>query len=241
MTLDDDQLALLAFGDFHPILDDDDDDDDDNVDIEIPRPVHLSHTPLLLQAAPPVLPSGEGLKSRADSVVQTARPKLLFPKLLFPPGRTEVNVGGERTIINDIHIAWKGNKKKNNPITHEITYDTVNKFDSPNYCYVSGFSSNQIARVNIHDPTKQQLFRFDLYDPKDPQKKIMATPHTLRFVPKRVSEEEIGMLWVGLEYAGRIVKISMITLKQRYKDEEIAHGDALSVTEKDFIKDLDVY
>lgn len=232
-----DQLALLAAGDFHPILDEDDDDDDDNVDVKILSPTqnkpHLSDT-LLSKASPPVLPSRENLKSKED-VVQTAR-----PKLLFPPGRTEVNVGGERTIIKDIHIAWKGNKKKNNPLTHEITYDTVNGFDSPDYCYVSGFSSNQFARVNINDPTKQQLYRFDLYDPKDPLKKIMATPHTLRFVPRKVSKKEIGMLWVGLEYAGRIVKVNMIALKQRYEDEGIAHGDALSVTEKDFIKDLDV-
>jgi virginiamycin B lyase len=72
--------------------------------------------------------------------------------------------------------------------THEITYNQNET--NPQFIWVSGMSDDQIAKVNISDPTDQYRFRFD----------SGSRPHTLRF-------DDQGKLWVGLEFKGRIVQL----------------------------------
>jgi virginiamycin B lyase len=72
--------------------------------------------------------------------------------------------------------------------THEITYNQSET--NPQFIWVSGMSDDQIAKVNISDPTDQYRFQFA----------TGSRPHTLRF-------DDQGKLWVGLEFQGKIVRL----------------------------------
>lgn len=237
------QLTHLANGNFSQVDDGDGDDDDDEQKFSY----HVASIMFKKEVPNSITPSKKLMSEGDGGAVQATPPKKSKSEADGGAVQTDseptvVIVGNKKTTIKDFHIEWKGNKKKNKPITHEVTYDMVNGFDtstddhSLNYCYVSGYSCHQIARVNIENPSIQQLFRFDLYDKND-GKKIMATPHTLRFSE---TKGEKGMLWVALEDAGRIVKVNMISLIKRYEEEGIEKGDALSVTKDDFITYLNV-
>jgi len=145
--------------------------------------------------------------------------------------QTTVNFEGATVNLTDCYIAWEGNSQQGNSMedtmtTHEIAFDDT--FD-PGYVYVSGFSTNQIARINIKNPTDQKLFRFEIEGYK------FAAPHTIRFA------DEKGMLWVGLEYAGCIVKVDMASLLKKYADKGTKDGKAYVISEVDDIKSkLDV-
>jgi hypothetical protein len=192
--------------------------------------------------------------SEEKDVVQNGR-LLLNEKVVNKeePGRTTVNVGGTRVDVSDYHISWDKNTNDRQLTTHEITYDDVNGFDE-GFAYVSGFATNQIARVNIEDPTKQQFFRFELKDTKlaAPHTLRFAlrdtkqlSPHTLRFANKKFEKrddgeehEEVGMLWVGLEYAGLIVKLDMNDLIQKLEEQK--EKRVYKITEDDLKAALDV-
>jgi hypothetical protein len=195
------------------------------------RLIHLSHG------------NFNPIDSDSDSEENVQGPLLLFKKEVVDeqePGLTTVKVGGTRVDISDYHISWEENKKIDRQLTtHEITYDDMNGFDE-GFAYVSGFNTNQIARVNIEDPTKQQFFHFVLKDTKK-----LATPHTLSFANKRLKNhdhgekhEEIGMLWVGLENVGLIVKLDMNDLIQKLLNE--GNSTICTITEVDFKAVLDV-
>lgn len=139
---------------------------------------------------------------------------------------TRVNIGeGKQVLVEDFHIPWRGDKNTHS-VTHEITYDSVNRFDEV-YCYVSGMTSNEFSRINIDNPEDMKIFRFEIEGMKD------TVPHTLLFSNKK--EEDPGLLWVGLEYAGLIVQIDMEKLIKKYSGE-----GPLIVTQSDFENELDV-
>mmetsp|Transcript_12312 Transcript_12312/g.16128 ORF Transcript_12312/g.16128 Transcript_12312/m.16128 type:complete len:662 (+) Transcript_12312:123-2108(+) len=207
MTTLDHRLILLSHGNFNPIESDSEED--------VPQ-AHLNL-------------NGKIVKEEADLILNKKVEK--EEKLRC----TTVNVGGTRVDISDYHISWENNENKlkgedRQLSTHEITYDDVNGFDK-GFAYVSGFATNQIARVNIEDPTKQQFFRFVLKDTK------LALPHTLLFANKTFENEheEVGMLWVGLEYAGLIVKLDMRDLIRKLGNKTVC-----TITEDDLKAALDV-
>jgi len=155
------------------------------------------------------------------------------------PGKTVVTIhGGLQVEVHDYPIPWVGNVT-DKPSTHEIIYDTYNDFDQ-DHCYVTGFSTNQIVRINLSNPSNQQFYRFDLYDEEGQQ--IKAVPHTVRFVEKKDPAEK-GMLWVGLEYAGLIVKVDMKVLINDFVKQNSTCGqkdDPFIITKSHFKKCLDV-
>lgn len=156
------------------------------------------------------------------------------------PGKTVVTIhGGLQVEVHDYPISWVGNVT-DIPSTHEIIYDTFNDFDQ-DHCYVTGFSTNQIVRINLNNPSNQQFYRFDLYD--DEGQQIKAVPHTVRFVEKKDPTEK-GMLWVGLEYAGLIVKVDMKELINDFVKQNSTCGqerdNPFIITKSHFKKCLDV-
>lgn len=99
-------------------------------------------------------------------------------------------VGGQMIVASDYKMRWNPETKMTqHTSTHEITAD-------PDGCHmwVSGMSCGQLARVKCADPTKQDIFRFDLEGVACPR------PHTVRF-------DKEGRLWVGLEFSGLICQM----------------------------------
>lgn len=100
--------------------------------------------------------------------------------------------------------------------THELAFDMKNGFDK-DFLYVSGMTVNCIARVSKKEPKRQQIFIF----PKE--KGVHAQPHTLRFANVE-STDYFGMLWVGLEEQGRIVRLNMVEIMGKYVQMDATEG-----------------
>lgn len=105
-------------------------------------------------------------------------------------GPLETTINGKTIATVDYAIMWPGLDPSTQDSTHEIT---CFRQDSE-FIWVSGMMDNQIAKIRVTDPTDQYFFRFPPENGKGVQ------PHTLRF-------DKFGALWVGLEYAGKIVKL----------------------------------
>jgi virginiamycin B lyase len=119
---------------------------------------------------------------------------------------------GPKVTVADFAMRWKNHKEEDSPsTTHELTFDTKNGFDQ-DHVYVSGMTVNMIARVNKKDPTKQDLFRFPSIGGRN------AMPHTLKFASMK-SDALKGILFVGLEEQGLIVKLDMKEIMIKYKSE----------------------
>lgn len=141
---------------------------------------------------------------------------------------------GPKVTAADFAMKWKDHKEEDSPsTTHELTFDVKNGFDQ-DYVYVSGLTVNMIARVDRKDPTKQNLFRFPA---KEGRK---AMPHTLRFANMK-SEALEGMLFVGLEEQGIIVKLDMKEIMIKYQAELEEGTDPIDLCEKDYKTTYDVH
>ena len=141
--------------------------------------------------------------------------------------------------ISDYHVKWADNETidatgKPEDIhltTHELAHDQ-NKNGKQEFVFVSGLSTDQIVAISMKDPLDKRLFKFRLENGQ------AASPHTLRF-----KDGEEGKLWVGLEYAGLIVKLDVETIMEKYKtDAEKAKDGTVfySLTYKDFEESHDV-
>ena len=148
--------------------------------------------------------------------------------------RRVVKTDGTVTAV-DFPMIWK---PKTNPTlepstTHEIAFDMINGFDDE-FVYLSGMNVNSIARVSKVDPTRQQIFVFPVKDG------LTADPHTLIFSNVK-SEENVGMLWVGLENQGRIVKLNMMKIMEnRRMDAREGEADHIHLKDEDFSAIYDV-
>ena len=132
--------------------------------------------------------------------------------------------GGSKVSARDYALKWKNCLKSDSPSsTHEICC-------RGEFVYVSGYSTNMIARIYKKDPTKQVLFEFPAFDGKE------ADPHTLRFAPNSKNT----ILFVGLENQGRIVTIDIDQLVENYNVKNEDLGDPIELTEDDFIDKFDV-
>mmetsp|Transcript_68771 Transcript_68771/g.76953 ORF Transcript_68771/g.76953 Transcript_68771/m.76953 type:complete len:536 (-) Transcript_68771:260-1867(-) len=116
--------------------------------------------------------------------------------------------------------------------THELTIDGINEFDT-DHVYVSGMTKNVIARVNKEDQTKQDIFHFPDYPKGRP-----AQPHTLRFSNVK-SESNKGILWVGLEEQGVIVKLDMNELLKTHSCT--GNNKTVELSRDDYKDILDVH
>jgi len=135
-----------------------------------------------------------------------------------------------RTFYPAIFQKYKTNKPST---THELTFDSKNGFDE-DYVYVSGMTIDMIARVNKSDPTKQDIFRFPTQNGR------FACPHTLKFANIKRKDLE-GMLWVGLEEQGRIVKLDMKKIMSGKSNKKtLEEGKPVNLTEDDFETICDV-
>jgi len=148
-----------------------------------------------------------------------------------------------KTTVSDYPMKWKSKKLQGKPgTTHEITFDMHNGFDQDHF-YVTGLSKNSFARISKKDPTCQQIFEFEnvsyeettsvseTINPEKYSDYIKGSPHTLRFFDKEC-EKEKGMLWVGLENWGIIVKLNMTSLVKdfsAYEKVEIKHTNYTQV------------
>ena len=125
-----------------------------------------------------------------------------------PGSLTTIIEPGLKVTASDYPMEWKSHEKEDSPsTTHEIAFDTENDFDR-DFLYVSGMAVDRIARVSKKDPTRQQIFIFPKKN-ENGRKHEDAQPHTLRFANVK---EDYGMLWVGLENQGLIVKLNMVKL-----------------------------
>jgi virginiamycin B lyase len=116
---------------------------------------------------------------------------------------------GTHVTAADYPMAWTYQDKGGVPSTaHEIAFDRKNGFDK-DFLYVSGMTVDSIARVSKKDPTRQQIFTFPKKDC------VHAQPHTLRFANVK-SIDYVGMLWVGLENQGQIVRLNMTEIMKKY-------------------------
>jgi streptogramin lyase len=135
--------------------------------------------------------------------------------------------GTVKVTAEDYPMLWEHKKRTPVKSTHELTLDKVNGFDK-DFIYVSGMSVDQIARVSVKDPTRQQIFHFPKF----------SQPHTLLF-PNIIltDEKEHGMLWVGLEYAGKIVKLDMKKLLQNQEMDAVSGPipEPITIRECDYI------
>ncbi len=142
---------------------------------------------------------------------------------------------GPKVTAADFAMGWKDHKEDDSPsTTHELAFDAKNGFDQ-GYVYVSGMSVNMIARVNKKDPSKQDLFRFPCIGGRK------AIPHTLRFANME-SDALKGMLFIGLEEQGLIVKLDIKKnmTKPDYKCK-IDEGKPVDLCEKDYETTYDVH
>jgi virginiamycin B lyase len=122
----------------------------------------------------------------------------------------------------DYPMAWKSQVEDQYPsTTHELAFDMKNGFDK-DFLYVSGMTVDSIARVSKKDPCRQQLFTF----PGLPENRLVrAQPHTLRFANVE-SKDNVGILWVGLENQGRIVRLNMAEIMKKYEALGFVQMDA---------------
>lgn len=135
---------------------------------------------------------------------------------------------GPTVAAQDYAMKWKDPKKVEDPSsTHELDF-------YGDYVWVSGFTTNKIARVWKKDPSKEYQVTFEF--PK--WNGMEAVPHTLRFAPKQ-SKEVPGMLYVSLEYQGRVVKIDTDALLKKYKTE-VDQCKNVKMNEDDFDESFDV-
>ena len=132
-----------------------------------------------------------------------------------PPVATKTTfLDGERVVATDYAVNWIGLSEATEDSTHEITFNQ--KEPNPEFLWVSGMMDDQIAKISLSDPTQQKFFRFA----KGTQ------PHTLRF-------DDNGDLWVGLEYAGLLVKLK--------KFEHLGgDDDVMELNDSHFATKLDV-
>jgi virginiamycin B lyase len=147
------------------------------------------------------------------------------------PGSEVKTLLGHGTLVTtaDYPMKWK----KFPGTTHEIAFDMENGFDE-DFLYVSGMSVDQIARVSKKDPTRQQIFKFC----------ENSQPHTLRFAT--VKSKDYGMLWVGLESQGQIVRLNMVDIMNKHGKMDATKGaipPAVTLQEKDFstVRDVHIY
>jgi len=146
-------------------------------------------------------------------------------------------------IAADYPMDWKNLRVEGKPgTTHELTFDMCNGFDQ-DYVYVSGYSKNCFARVSKEHPTSQQIFHFGT-PPSDsnvnPGTAKDAQPHTLIFANIK-SDYEKGMLWVGLENWGLIVKLNISDLLQKHQAKDSTDRDStIEIKEEDYVAVYDV-
>jgi len=142
-----------------------------------------------------------------------------------------------KAIAADYPMDWKDIRVEGKPgTTHELAFDMWNGFDE-GYVYVSGMTKNCVARVSKADPTKQLVFHFGTppsHSNVNPGTAENAQPHTLIFANTK-SHDEKGMLWVGLENWGLIVKLNMSVLVKKNQPE-----GKIEITEEDYVEVYDV-
>lgn len=123
---------------------------------------------------------------KKEMVKKELKKQLLLELLGKVKKEQETTINGKKIVTSDYAVRWLNLSDSTMDSTHEITFSPVDK----RFLWVTGMMDNQIAKVSVKDPTRAQFFQF----PKGVQ------PHTVRF-------DEQGGCWVGLEYAGLIIKL----------------------------------
>lgn len=136
------------------------------------------------QSVPRSLDHASALKK--EIVKKELKKQLLQESFGKDKNEQETSINGKTILSSDYAVRWLNLNHSTMDSTHEITYSPVDT----KFLWVTGMMDNQLAKVSVKDATRAQFFQF----PKGVQ------PHTVRFDKK-------GGCWVGLEYAGLIVRL----------------------------------
>lgn len=133
--------------------------------------------------------SGQASALKKELVKRELKKQLLKESSGEDKSELETTINGKKILSSDYAVRWLNLDHSTMDSTHEITCNPKD----PGFLWVTGMMDNQLAKISVKHPTHAQFFQF----PKGVQ------PHTVRF-------DNNGGCWVGLEYAGLIVKLKNV-------------------------------